>query len=164
MTFSFALGMILALCFSVLLEFAGLLLPSMCPWQPDILPNGYSNAQVLARSAVEQLRAIPGVQHVWGVTGLPNIPASSSRSDIDHVTLCSYDDFMMERSKSMVVNGQMIEPEDNCNKVMTIYNRSNPLKGRRYRPHQWYRPYDYLRLFARSVSGRRSCYLPAGAV
>lgn len=128
MTFSFALSMILVLCFSVLLEFASLLLPSLCPWQPDILLNGYSNAQVLSRSAVEHLRAIPGVQHVWGVTGLPNIPASSSRADIDHVTLCSYDDFMMERSKNIVVNGQMTELENNCNEVMTIYNRNNPLK------------------------------------
>lgn len=126
MTLSFALSIILALCFSVLLEFAGLLLPSLCPWQPDILLNGYGNAQVLPRSTAEQLRAIPGVRAVWGATGLTDIPAESSRESISRVTLCSYDSFMMESSKGMIVEGKMAMP-DSC-EAMTIYNRNNPLK------------------------------------
>ena len=128
MTSSFALSIILVLCFSVLLEFAGLLLPSLCPWQPDILLNGYGNAQVLPRSMAEQLRSIPGVRDVWGATGLMDIPASSKHAEIDRVTLCSYDDLMMESSKSIIVDGTMARQGANCNEVMTIYNRNNPLK------------------------------------
>ena len=126
MTSSFALSIILVLCFSVLLEFAGLLLPSLCPWQPDILLNGYGNAQVLPRSMAEQLRSIPGVRDVWGATGLMDIPASSKHAEIDRVTLCSYDDLMMESSKSIIVDGTMARQGANCNEVMTIYNRNNP--------------------------------------
>lgn len=128
MTASFAMSIVLALCFSVLLDFAGLLLPSLCPWQPDILFNGYGNAQVLPRSMAGQLREIPGVENVWGATGLPDYPAESADADIDHVTLCSYDTFMMESSRSMIVEGALPEADENGCEVMTIYNRNNPLK------------------------------------
>lgn len=84
MTSSFALSIVLVLCFSVLLKFAGLLLPGQAPWQPDILLNGYGNEQVLSRSMAEQLRAIPGVGYVWGATGLTNTPASSPQKEVEH--------------------------------------------------------------------------------
>lgn len=128
MTASFAFSIILALCFSVLLELSGLLLPSLCPWQPDILLNGYGNAQVLPRTMVEELRTIPGVQTVWGATGLTDLPASSQEAGIDHVTLCSYDDFMLESSKEVLISGTMAAPSDGSSQGMTIYNRNNPLK------------------------------------
>ena len=128
MTSSFALSIVLVLCSSVLLKFAGLLLPGQAPWQPDILLNGYGNEQVLSRSMAEQLRAIPGVGYVWGATGLTNTPASSPQKDVEHVVLGSYDDFMMEKSRDLVVAGRMADQAASSNEVMTIYNKNNPLK------------------------------------
>ena len=128
MTSSFALSIVLVLCFSVLLKFAGLLLPGQAPWQPDILLNGYGNEQVLSRSMAEQLRAIPGVGYVWGATGLTNTPASSPQKEVEHVVLGSYDDFMMEKSRDLVVAGRMADQAASSNEVMTIYNKNNPLK------------------------------------
>lgn len=128
MTASFAFTIILVLCFSVVLDFAELLMPSLCPWQPDVLVTGYSNELVLTHDLTEQLRNIPGVSHVWGLSGITNIPASCEQAEIDHVTICSYDDFIMGCSKNMIVNGTLADTSGNKNEVMTIYNKDNPLK------------------------------------
>lgn len=128
LTASFALSIILALSFSVLLKFAGLLLPGQAPWQPDILLNGYGNEQVFSRDMVRQLRTIPGVGNIWSATGLTGFPASDPRNKISQVVLGSYDDFLMDKSRPLVVAGRMADPSADSSEAMTIYNKDNPLK------------------------------------
>jgi len=125
MTASFALSIVLALGFTVLLQFASLLLPSLVPWQPDVLYNGYGNAQVLPGSMTRTLLKVPGVAHAWGCTGLVDTPASSDKGNVDHVVFCSYDDYMLESSRSVVVRGRM---PGAGNEGMTIYNKNNPMQ------------------------------------
>ena len=127
-TASFALSIVLALGFIVILQFASLLLPSLAPWQADVLYNGYDNEQVLPDTMAQQLRRMPGVAHVWGCTGLVHVPASSNRNNVEQVTFCSYDDFMLESSKSMVVKGRMAKNSGADNEVMTMYNKTNPIR------------------------------------
>ena len=127
-TASFALSIVLALGFTVILQFASLLLPSLAPWQADVLYNGYDNEQVLPDTMAQQLRRMPGVAHVWGCTGLVHVPASSDRNNVEQVTFCSYDDFMLESSKSMVVKGRMAKNSGADNEVMTMYNKTNPIR------------------------------------
>ena len=125
MTASFALSIVLALGFTVILQFVSLLLPSLVPWQPDVLYTGYSNELVLSRELTQQLRALPDVAQVWGCVGLVNTPASSDKGNIDHVTFCSYDETMMASSESVLVKGRMAAAD---NEVMTMYNRDNPMR------------------------------------
>ena len=106
-TASFALSIVLALGFIVILQFASLLLPSLAPWQADVIYTGYDNERVLPDTMAQQLRRMPGVARVWGCTGLVHVPASSDLNNVEQVTFCSYDDFMLESSKSMVVKGRM---------------------------------------------------------
>ena len=127
-TASFALSIVLALGFTVILQFASLLLPSLVPWQADVLYNGYDNELVLPDTMAQQLRRMPGVAHVWGCTGLVHVPASSDRNNVEQVTFCSYDDFMLESSKSMVVKGRMAKTSGADNEVMTMYNKTNPIR------------------------------------
>lgn len=127
-TASFALSIVLALGFTVILQFASLLLPSLAPWQADVLYNGYDNELVLPDTMAQQLRRMPGVAHVWGCTGLVHVPASSDRNNIEQITFCSYDDFMLESSKSMVVKGRMAKTSGADNEVMTMYNKTNPIR------------------------------------
>ena len=127
-TASFALSIVLALGFTVILQFASLLLPSLAPWQADVLYNGYDNELVLPDTMAQQLRRMPGVAHVWGCTGLVHVPASSDRNNVEQVTFCSYDDFMLESSKSMVVKGRMAKTSGADNEVMTMYNKTNPIR------------------------------------
>lgn len=128
MTASFAFSIVLALCFSVLVQFVGLLLPSMCPWSPDISLNGYGNAQVLSSSVKKEIRRMPGVSAVWAATGVLNTPVSCPQRGVKRGVVCSYDDFMMGCSEEMLVEGTLADASGKSNQVMTIYNRSNPLK------------------------------------
>ena len=127
-TASFALSIVLALGFIVILQFASLLLPSLAPWQADVMYNGYDNERVLPDTMAQQLRRMPGVAHVWGCTGLVHVPASSDRNNVERVTFCSYDDFMLDSSKSMVVKGRMAKNSGADNEVMTMYNKTNPIR------------------------------------
>lgn len=83
---------------------------------------------LLSHEFKEQLQNLPGISHVWGLTGLTNTSASCEQAEIDHVTLCSYDDFIMECSKNMVVSGSLADTSGSKNEVMTIYNKDNPLR------------------------------------
>lgn len=127
-TASFALSIVLALGFIVILQFASLLLPSLAPWQADVIYTGYDNERVLPDTMAQQLRRMPGVARVWGCTGLVHVPASSDRNNVEQVTFCSYDDFMLESSKSMVVKGRMAKNSGADNEVMTMYNKINPIR------------------------------------
>ena len=127
-TASFAFSIVLTLGFTVILQFASLLLPSLAPWQADVLYNGYDNERVLPDTMAQQLRRMPGVAHVWGCTGLVHVPASSDRNNVEQVTFCSYDDFMLESSKNMVVKGRMARTSGADNEVMTMYNKTNPIR------------------------------------
>ena len=127
-TASFALSIVLALGFIVILQFASLLLPSLAPWQADVIYTGYDNERVLPDTMAQQLRRMPGVARVWGCTGLVHVPASSDRNNVEQVTFCSYDDFVLESSKSMVVKGRMAKNSGADNEVMTMYNKTNPIR------------------------------------
>ena len=129
MTASFSLSIIMFLSFSVGMDFARALLPSLRPWQPDVSLAGYANVLVLDRSLVDKINAMPGVAHVWGSSYMDNIPAVSSRPSVSYVNLVSYDAYMMECAKKSVAQGDISEITGDSNKAMTIYNRDNPLKA-----------------------------------
>lgn len=128
MTASFALSIILFLGFSVGMDFARALLPSLRPWQPDVSLAGYANALVLDRSLTDEIRTIPGVANVWGSSYLENVAVTCSRPAVDHVNLVSYDAYMMECAEKSVSQGDISAITGDSGKVMTIYNRDNPLK------------------------------------
>ena len=62
MTASFSLSIILFLCFSVGLDFARELVPSLRSWQPDITLNGYANALLLEPDLLNEIQEIPHVK------------------------------------------------------------------------------------------------------
>ncbi len=128
MTASFALTIILILCFSVGLDFAEGLMPSLKSWQPDITLNGYANALVLEQDVKERALGIPGVKSAFGTAYLDHVPAASSRQGIDHIKLESYDEFLLESVKDEVVEGDLSDIYGDSDKVMTVYNKDNPLK------------------------------------
>lgn len=128
MTASFALTIILILCFSIGLDFAKGLIPSLKTWQPDIILNGYSNALVIEQNVKEKILGIPGVKSAFGTAYLDSVPAVSSRQGIDHINLESYDEYLLESVKDEVVEGNLSDIYGDSDKVMTVYNKDNPLK------------------------------------
>ena len=104
---SFALTIILILCFSIGMDFARGLVPSLKSWQPDITLNGYANALVIEQNVKDEINEISGVKSVFGTAYLKDIPAVSSRQGIDYINLESYDEFLMESAEDEVVEGKI---------------------------------------------------------
>lgn len=128
MAASYALSIILFFCFSVGLDFARELLPSLRSWQPDITFNGYANARILDQSLTNEIQAIPGVTHVFGISYINQVPVDSSRPEISSVSLASYSDYLLNCSESSVVQGDISAIYKDTHKVLTIQNKDNPLK------------------------------------
>lgn len=128
MTASFALSIILFLCFSIGLDLARGLLPTLRSWQPDITLNGYSNALVIEKNLTDEISNISGVKQVFSSSYKNRIPASSSRQGIDHINLLSYDDYLLNSAKGSVVQGDLSAIQGDSNKVITVYDKDNPLK------------------------------------
>lgn len=128
MTASFSLSIILFLCFSVGLDFARELVPSLRSWQPDITLNGYANALLLEPGLLNEIQEIPHVENAYGIAYLENVPAASSREGIDHVNLMSYTDYLLDSATDSVVEGDLSAIYGNNRQVMTISNKDNPLQ------------------------------------
>lgn len=128
MTASFSLSIILFFCFSVGLDFARELIPSLRSWQPDITLNGYANERVLSQSLYDTIGSIPGVDQTFGCAYMENVPAVSSREGIDHVNLISYSDSLLDSTRNSMTQGDLSEIYGDSDKVMIIANKDNPLK------------------------------------
>ena len=128
MTASFSLSIILFLCFSVGLDFARELVPSLRSWQPDITLNGYANALLLEPDLLNEIQEISHVEDAYGTAYLENVPATSSREGIDHVNLMSYTDYLLDSAADSVVEGDLSAIYGNNGQVMTISNKDNPLQ------------------------------------
>lgn len=128
MTASYSLSIILFLCFSVILNFAHGLVPSLRPWQPDITLNGYANSLVLDQNLSDAIGSVSGVDHVYGSSYMENIPVISSRQGVDHVNLISYSDYLLDCAKNSIIHGDIATIYGDSDQVITISNKDNPLK------------------------------------
>lgn len=128
MTASFSLSIILFLCFAVILDFAHELVPSLRSWQPDITLNGYANALLLEPDLLAKIQELPHVKTAYGTACIENVPATSSREEIDHVNLMSYTDDLLDSVADSVVEGDLSSICGNNRQVMTINNKDNPLQ------------------------------------
>lgn len=128
MTASFALSIILVLCFSVGLDFAQELLPNMRFYQPDIDYTGYENALLLDQETLDQINGVTGVENAFACSYLSGVPVRSSRQDIEHVNLLSYDVFLLKCAEERIIQGKISDIYGNSDKVMTVSNKDNPLQ------------------------------------
>ena len=149
MTASFSLSIILFLCFAVILDFAHELVPSLRSWQPDITLNGYANALLLEPDLLAEIQELPHVKTAYGTAYIENVPATSSREEIDHVNLMSYTDDLLDSVADSVVEGDLSSICGNNRQVMTINNKDNPLQVG-----------DTIQIFGKEVT--ITCYVSDG--
>ena len=128
MTASFALSIILLLSFSVVMDMARLLMPSLSVTSADLVLTGYSNEMLLDRDLIDEIRKINGVANAYGSCYMGNIPATSSRAGIDHINIVSYDDTLLDYAKGSIAQGTLDEVYGDSNKVATVFNKNNSLK------------------------------------
>lgn len=127
MTGSFALSIILILGFSVLLNTAQALLPSLRQWQPDVSIISRDSTCSLDRGIVDQIDGMTGVEHVFGNMCVTDVPIVSDKK-VDKVILASYDEYMLQCAKTDLVEGNLSKLNGDSNYVLTIYNKDNPIR------------------------------------
>lgn len=113
--------------FSVILDFAKQLVPSLSVTSADIALSSYANKMDIERNLVDEIKKIDGVANAYGSSYVENIPATSSRAGIDHINIVSYDDTLLDYSKGSIAQGSLDTVYGNSNKVATVFNRNNPL-------------------------------------
>ena len=99
MTGSFALSIILFLTFSVLLDFAGYLLPQSAS-DSDITISGEAGVNCVPQETVEAIRGMDGVKNIFGRRSVFDVPAELGQAGLPQVAdLISFDDFDLEALK-----------------------------------------------------------------
>lgn len=130
MSGSFALSIILFLCFSVLVELLGCLLPtSLSAPNLTIASKDYTNT--VSHTLVDEIRGMPGVTHAFGRMYLENIPAKFSTATAETtVDLISYDDLQL----SWLIDDDMLRKGSDLSKVyddsgsaLAIWDEALPL-------------------------------------
>lgn len=101
---SFALSIILFLCFTVLIAFMGHALRPLKPYAPDLSIMGVKDSLLLDRSIMEQARALPHIKKIYGRMVYRDIPASHQLGD-NKVTLISYDEPQFQWAEDTLISG-----------------------------------------------------------
>lgn len=128
MTASFAMAIVLTLSFSVIMDFAKLLMPSLNVTSADVALTAYSNEMVLDRGLVNEIKDIEGVRDAYGSSYLSDIPVTVSGAGADRINMVSYDSTLLDYAQDSVVQGALEEIYGSSNKAATVFNRNNNLK------------------------------------
>lgn len=128
MTASFALTIVLIFSFSVILDFAKQLVPSLSTTSADIALTSYANEMNIERSLVDEIKNIKGVANAYGSSYIANVPATSSMAGIDHINIVSYDNALLDYAKGSIAQGTLDAVYGDSNKVATVFNRNNSLR------------------------------------
>lgn len=128
MTASFALAIVLTLSFSVIMDFAKLLMPSLNVTTADVVLTAYSNEMILDRGLVDEIKSIEGVRDAYGSSYLSDIPVTVSGAGADKINMVSYDSTLLDYAQGSVVQGSLEGVYGSGNKAATVFNRNNNLK------------------------------------
>lgn len=128
MTASFALCIVLFLSFSVMMNMARLLLPSLNVTSADFVLSGYGNQLIFNRGLVDEIRTMDGVANAYGSSYMRNLPAASSGEGIDHINMVSYDDTLLDYAKGSIVSGTLDEVYGDNGRAATVFHKGNDLK------------------------------------
>lgn len=126
MTGSFALSIILFLCFSVLLGWVNMALSPLKPYAPDLTVSGTSGESGLDCGMVSELLENAAVERAFGRM-YQRLPAvyQGKESSID---LISYDDCQFCWAEEDLVAGAVPEDKtDGKHYVLTVFDKSNSL-------------------------------------
>ena len=127
MTGSFALSIILFLCFSVLLGWIGTALNSLKPYTPDISLYCAAEEDGLSQNLPAQLQSLPEVKRAFGRMHqfLPAVYEGKQ----GHIDLISYDETQFRWAKADLVDGALPKnSDDGAFHVLSVFDKSNSLK------------------------------------
>ena len=122
---SFALSVILFLCFSVLIDFMRHALTPLRPYTPDLSIVSQDNACSIPVSLEDEIAAHPAVKRVYGRSFAYSLPASFD-GQTAVINLVSYETYQFGWAESALLEGSL-EAAERGNGVLVEYNASCPV-------------------------------------
>ncbi len=119
---SFAISIISFLCFTVLITFMNHALNPLKPHAPDLSIMSSQDSILIDHSLIEELKAIPHIQKVYGRMFYYNIPANDKQKS-GTAMFISYDEPQFEWAEEMLISGN-IDNVKNGNGVLVGYKQS----------------------------------------
>ncbi len=111
MTGSFALSIVLFLCFSVMIDFVNYIMPQSAA-TADLQIAGSDGQNTISPALLSQIKEMPGVENVFGRRSRLGLPAVVHNTD-SVIDLISYDDFDLEA----LAKDQLLKPDGEPAKV-----------------------------------------------
>lgn len=108
---SFAVSIILFMCFTILITFMNSAMKPLKPYAPDISVKGAQDGVYLSQSLKEELAALPHIKKIYGRSFLYDIPAEDKRGS-GTATLISYDEPQFEWARRMLTDGSITAVRD----------------------------------------------------
>lgn len=106
MTGSFAISIIMFLCFTVLISFLNHAIKPLRPYAPDISITAEDNSASLSPALLENAAAIEGVTNIYGRMFSYDIPAESEAAS-SRINLISYEDKQFDWANEQLIHGDM---------------------------------------------------------
>lgn len=119
---SFALSIVLLLCFTVLIEFMNYATNPLKPYAPDISVMYDDNVSTIDNSVMEELKKLPHIKNLYGRMFDYNINAIS-KEQTGTVTLVSYDKPQFQWAEDLLISGK-VENVKNSNGVLVGFDKA----------------------------------------
>lgn len=127
---SFALSIILFLCFSVLVELLGIIMPTKS-YSSDIDINLLEGGELIGPDLMAELQKMPGVKNAFGRRYAPAVPAQFSvEVDRDVVDILSYNDLELDwipGDEDLRKGGDLEKVYGDQGYVLCIWDKDVPL-------------------------------------
>ncbi|MDD3889787.1 MAG: FtsX-like permease family protein [Syntrophomonadaceae bacterium] len=120
MTGSFAISIILFLCFSVMVNFTYQAVKPLRPYTPDISVISGDNTISLDTNLFEKIKNNPEVKHAYGRMFAYGVPVASAQGD-GTINLISYEKNQFGWAKKQLVNGDINEVENETDSVLIVH-------------------------------------------
>ncbi|MCK9600513.1 MAG: FtsX-like permease family protein [Sphaerochaeta sp.] len=119
---SFAISIILFLCFTILITFMNHALNPVKPYAPDLSIEGTQDTVLLDHSLKQEINALPNIENIYGRMFYTDIPAND-KQDTNMATLVSYDEPQFAWAKDSLISGS-IDNVQNGSGVLVDYGYS----------------------------------------
>lgn len=119
---SFAISIVLFLCFTILITFMNHALNPLKPYAPDLSIEGIQDTILLDRSLKQEINSLPQIENIYGRMFYTDIPANDKQGT-NMATLVSYDEPQFVWAENSLISGS-IENVKNGSGVLVDYGYS----------------------------------------
>lgn len=105
---SFAISIVLFLCFTVLITFMNHALKPLRPYAPDLSVKAVDDRSAVSRSVMDELSNLPHIRKIYGRMFFYDIPANDGHRD-GSAMLISYDEPQFQWAEKTLISGNMEE-------------------------------------------------------